>query len=118
MAKIYYDPDEDELIPVKKGQQTKPSGNRAADADRDSVSEQNDILREIADAVERNNTLLMRHEAAEEARHQQNRDSAISAAGAVIGWKVVDGLTDAVEDCFKSLNPFESSCGCKKKKWF
>ena len=163
MAKIYYDPDEDELIPMKKDPQTKPSGEGAAASNKemeerlerveaelfrlsreqsrgrnsrdlsddsgfdddsceekmyDSASERDDTLSRIADAVEENNTLLMRHEASAEARHRQNRDSAITAAGFVVGWKVVDGLTDAVGDAFRSLNPFESSCGCKKKKWF
>ena len=163
MAKIYYDPDEDELIPVKKGQQTKPSGESAAasnkdmaerlerveaelfrlsrdlnknrksralsedsDTDDDSyedrmyklASEQNEKLSRITNAVEENNLLLAMHENAEERRHRQNRDSAITAAGFVIGWKVVDGLTDAAGDVFRSLNPFDSSCSCKKKKWF
>ena len=133
MAKIYYDPDEDELIPVKKGQQTKPSGESAAasnkdmaerlerveaelfrlsrdlnknrksralsedsDTDDDSyedrmyklASEQNEKLSRITNAVEENNLLLAMHENAEERRYRQNRDSAITAAGFVIGWKV------------------------------
>ena len=176
MPKIYYDPDEDELIPMKKGPQTKPSGEGAAASNKDMeerlerieaelfrlsrsrerysgsgtgsrygryhalsdgfddddddddyfygdrmydlASERNDTLREIADAVERNNRLLMMHEAADDVRHQQNRNSAITAAGAVIGWKVMDGLCNSFVDVLKSFNPFDSSCCCKKKKWF
>ena len=136
MAKIYYDPDTDELIPVSKSKS--PSEKTASSADADDISKRLDRIESELKSLNRK-TDEVRSEMAdscfESGRSCGDFESGFSegyaagyrsssgsesdqiafALGAVAGWKLVDDVCDSVKDAFD----FRDNCGCgKKKKWF
>ena len=136
MAKIYYDPDTDELIPVSKSKS--PSEKTASSADADDISKRLDRIETELKTLSRKTDEARRRAADEDRDCDLSRgdyengfgdgyaagyrsssgsesNQAAFALGAVAGWKLVDDVCDSVKDAFD----FRDNCGCgKKKKWF
>ena len=97
MAKIYYDPDNDELIPISK---SKSARSKVSSADADDISER----------LERIEAELKSLNGKADRTQDELSNQAAFALGAYAGWKFVDDVCDSV----KSI--FDTGCG-NKKKW-
>ena len=124
MAKIYYDPDNDELIPISKSKSTRPT---VSSADADDISERLERIESELQSLNRKTD-----EASFKGDYESGfsdgynagyshtsggsaSDAAAFALGAYAGWKLVDGVCDSVKGVFDTGN----KCGCgKKKRWF
>ncbi|HJJ36149.1 MAG TPA: hypothetical protein O0X27_03105 [Methanocorpusculum sp.] len=141
MARIYFDPDKDELVSTRK----LTAKERAAlqrmldeddDFDDDDVSQDREIARiraesarrraeideemlrrmdDLEDAIRENTEAVQMNGYAAQERHDRDLGAAATIAGGILGYKLTSDLIDGFVD---AINPFSSGCECKKKKWF
>ena len=123
MAKIYYDPDNDELIPISKSKSTRPT---VSSADADDISERLERIESELQSLNRKtdeasfkgdyeSSFSDGYNAGYSHTSGSASDAAAFALGAYAGWKLVDGVCDSVKDVFDTGN----KCGYGiKKRWF
>ena len=140
MARIYFDPDEDELVSTRKLtakeraaiQRMLDEDDEFADDDfndgevarihAESLRRRAEIdaemlcrMDDLEDAIRENTEAVQMNGLAAQDRYNHDLDTAATIAGGIIGFKAATGLIDGF---FDAINPFSSGCDCKKKKWF
>lgn len=140
MARIYFDPDKDELVSTRKlTAKERASLQRMLDEDvddfDDEFSDDAEILRiraesarrraeideetlrrmeDLEDAIRENTEAVRMNGLEAQARHDRDLDTAATIAGGIIGYKLTSDFIDGIAD---ALNPFSGGSGCKKR-WF
>lgn len=127
MAKIYYDPDKDELIPLPKGKSADSAAKSSASkkysgCDAEDISERLERIEEELKQLNcKADAAAVQQESAafcsEDTRYcsGDGDNQAAFLLGAYAGWKLVDEVCDSVKNVFDTGN--KCCCG-KKKKWF